>query len=50
MGSRTLTIVAVGGAQVVGLDMLEGQQGAREGEREDVAPHGMLWCLLVLLG
>lgn len=50
---RTLTLVAVGGAQVVGLDMLEWQQGAREGKREDVqvAAHGLLcvvcWCCLV---
>lgn len=41
---RTLTFVIVSGAQVVGLGMLEGQQGAREGKREDgeVAAHGLL--------
>jgi len=46
---RTLTFVAVG-AEVVGVRVLEGQQGAREGKREEfgVAAHGSVcWCCLV---
>ena len=46
---RTLTFVAVG-TEVVGVHVLEGQQGAREGQRKnvDVAAHGFM--LLGLLG
>ena len=46
---RTLTFVAVG-AEVVGVRVLEGQQDAREGKREefDVAAHSFV--VLVLLG
>lgn len=45
----TLTLVAVG-AEVVGLHVLEGEQGAGQGKRDNfkVASHGFLWVVLLV--